>query len=163
MTQLYLLDANIFIEAKNRYYRFEIVPSFWAWLDAQQQQGNLASIEMVCQELSRGNDELARWARARAQGGWFLPENDVATQQLFRQIVQWVVTQSFTQPAINEFLACSDPWLIAKASTLNAIVVTHETYDANVKRKVKIPNVCRQFHVPTIDTFELLSRLQARF
>lgn len=28
----YLLDANVFIEAKNRYYGFDFCPAFWNWL-----------------------------------------------------------------------------------------------------------------------------------
>lgn len=31
---MYLLDANVFIEAKNRYYGFDLAPGFWDWLDA---------------------------------------------------------------------------------------------------------------------------------
>ncbi|PMD04330.1 DUF4411 family protein, partial [Brevibacterium paucivorans] len=26
---MYLLDANVLIEAKNRYYAFDIAPGFW--------------------------------------------------------------------------------------------------------------------------------------
>lgn len=26
---VYLLDSNVFMEAKNRYYAFDIVPGFW--------------------------------------------------------------------------------------------------------------------------------------
>lgn len=29
----YLIDANVLIEAKNRYYAFDIAPGFWKWLD----------------------------------------------------------------------------------------------------------------------------------
>jgi len=28
----YLLDSNVFIEAKNKYYRFSLCPGFWDWL-----------------------------------------------------------------------------------------------------------------------------------
>lgn len=28
----YLLDANTFIEAKNRYYSMNICPGFWQWI-----------------------------------------------------------------------------------------------------------------------------------
>ena len=28
----YLLDANIFIQAKNLYYGFDFCPAFWEWL-----------------------------------------------------------------------------------------------------------------------------------
>ena len=26
---MYLIDSNVFIEAKNRYYAFDIAPGFW--------------------------------------------------------------------------------------------------------------------------------------
>lgn len=29
----YLVDANVLIKAKNRYYAFDIAPGFWKWLD----------------------------------------------------------------------------------------------------------------------------------
>ena len=113
--------------------------------------------------MSKGNDNLAQWAKTRAQSGWFLPESDLGTQQSFQPIATWVMAQDYLPSAKRDFLACSDPWLVAKASTLNAVIVTHETFDPNSKRKVKIPNVCRQFNIATIDTFELLRRLNARF
>lgn len=31
----YLLDANIFIQAKNLQYGFDFCPAFWDWLDEQ--------------------------------------------------------------------------------------------------------------------------------
>jgi Domain of unknown function (DUF4411) len=29
---LYLLDANVLITARNRYYPIDTVPEFWSWL-----------------------------------------------------------------------------------------------------------------------------------
>ena len=29
---MFLIDANVLIEAKNRYYAFDIAPGFWYWL-----------------------------------------------------------------------------------------------------------------------------------
>ena len=37
----YLVDANVLIEAKNRYYAFDIAPGFWKWLDQAHAQGGL--------------------------------------------------------------------------------------------------------------------------
>ena len=31
----YALDANVFIEAKNRYYRFNLCPGYWQALKVQ--------------------------------------------------------------------------------------------------------------------------------
>ncbi|WFR67697.1 DUF4411 family protein [Curtobacterium flaccumfaciens] len=53
----------MFIEAKNRYYAFDLAPGFWEWLDADAAAGAIGSIEEVSTELLAGADELARWAQ----------------------------------------------------------------------------------------------------
>jgi hypothetical protein len=55
----YLLDANIFIQAKNLHYGFDFCPAFWEWLHAGNEQGKVFSIEKVRDELIGGDDELA--------------------------------------------------------------------------------------------------------
>ncbi|MOA16474.1 hypothetical protein D3C78_1366900 [compost metagenome] len=65
--------------------------------------------------------------------------------------------------AMEEFLAGADPWLIAKAMTTGATVVTHEVLNRDAKRKFIIPNICQELNVPFLNTFELLHRLEARF
>lgn len=55
----YLLDANIFIQAKNLHYGFDFCPAFWDWLIQKNQQGQLFSISRVGDELIAGNDTLA--------------------------------------------------------------------------------------------------------
>mgnify|MGYP006298525777 CR=1 FL=1 len=38
----YLLDANVFIEAKNRYYGMDFCPAFWDWLlDARRSRSRM--------------------------------------------------------------------------------------------------------------------------
>lgn len=63
---MYLVDANVLIEAKNRYYAFDIAPGFWTWLDQAHRQAVACSIEAVRDELVVGGDELAEWARSNA-------------------------------------------------------------------------------------------------
>ena len=160
---MHLLDANVFIEAKNFYYRFDTFPGFWEWLDSEQAKGQIASIEPICDELLRGNDELAAWIKERKESGWFLPVDDVETQQNLALIAAWVMTQPFKEAAKPDFLSGGDPWLIAKAKTMGATVVTQETFDAQSRKKVKIPNVCRAFQVPYINSFDLLRQTGATF
>lgn len=57
----YLLDANVFIAAKNLHYGFDFCPAFWDWLHLAHQQGNVYSIEKVRDELRAGQDDLAQW------------------------------------------------------------------------------------------------------
>ena len=65
--------------------------------------------------------------------------------------------------AMAEFLRGADTWLIAKAITTGATIVTHERLDLQCKRKFLIPNVCSHFGVRYIDTFALLQQLNASF
>lgn len=159
----YLLDANTLIEAKNRYYQMSICPGYWDWLRKANQTGEVNSIRSVRDELQRGNDALAEWTKDHAY--LFLDESDQATQTAFAQVAQHVATsaQQMKAGALDEFLGGADPWLIAKAMTMNATVVTHEQLNPAARRKFLIPNVCRHFGVLFIDTFELLNALEARF
>jgi hypothetical protein len=56
---LYLLDTNVFIQAKNLHYGFDFCPAFWEWLIEQHERGRVHSVEKVGDELAAGADELA--------------------------------------------------------------------------------------------------------
>ena len=159
----YLLDANTLIEAKNRYYQMSICPGYWDWVLQAHQAGEVASIHSVRDELRRGNDELAQWAKDQAP--LFLDESDQATQAAFADVAQHVANAApqMKAGAMDEFLSGADPWLIAKAITMNATVVTHEQLNLVTRRKFLIPNVCQHFGVPWVDTFQVLGALEARF
>lgn len=157
----YLLDANTYIQAKNQYYGMDICPAYWDWLDQQFQAGTIASVNMVARELIAGNDELAAWVKERP--GQFLENDDEATQQVFAEIAQFVGSNDFQPASRDKFLSGADPWLIAKAKVLEAVVVSHESRLVTNTKQVKVPNICHQFDVRCVDTFELLRELQARF
>ncbi len=157
----YLLDANTYIQAKNQYYGMDICPAYWDWLDQQFELGLVASIDMVGRELKAGNDALVNWVKDRPDH--FIQNDDDATQAAFTEIIAFVTTGDFNLGNRDNFLAGADPWIIAKASTINATVVTHESRLDPKTRKVKIPNICQQFKVPCMNTFQFLRELQAQF
>jgi len=105
---MYLLDANVFIEAKNQYYRPNSFPRFWQWLDLAQTKGQLASIQMIQEELLKGGDELSDWAREREDAGWFLQIDDNKTQLAYTTIADWVMGQPFRDEAKAYFLNGAD-------------------------------------------------------
>jgi len=158
----YLLDANIFIEAKRRYYGMDICPGFWDWLDHAKETGLVASITLIRDELAEGGDELSEWAKKRSDSGLFIDVSDTDTQARFTLIANHVIAADYTPEAKEKFLGCADPWLIAKASVQGSTLVTHEVF-SDRKNKIKIPNICRHFKVPYLDTFELLREHAARF
>ena len=61
------------------------------------------------------------------------------------------------------FLEKADPWLIAKAMVTGAVVVTHESLVSDNTKKVKVPNICKQFGVSCINTFDFLRGTKAKF
>ena len=79
----YLLDTNVFIEAKNRYYGLDFCPAFWEWLIHRNTQGSVHSIEKVGDELAAGADDLAIWAVARGEA-FFPPPDQRVLQALAR-------------------------------------------------------------------------------
>ena len=155
----YVLDANVFIEAKKRYYAFDLVPRFWECLEEQASCGRVRSIDRVRDELEKGNDELKEWALEQ-HCQMFASTDDPPIIETFRGIMAWVQSQSqFTDAAKAQFASCADGWLIAYARVHGLTVVTHESFSADVKIKVKIPNVCRTFDVEYVDTFAMLRGL----
>lgn len=156
----YLLDSNIFIEAKNRYYGFDFCPAFWDWLIAKNAASQVFSIEKVANELQAGNDDLSTWAVARG-GSFFVPPDQTVLPALPR-VSAWVNGQSYDPSGVAIFLQAADYWLIAHALAHNFTVVTHEVPSPSIRR-VKIPNVCVGLNVSFVNPFEMLRHERARF
>lgn len=156
----YLLDANVFIQAKNLHYGFEFCPAFWEWLIRENTAKNVFSIEKVGDEIAAGADDLAVWAAARGSD-FFLPP-DLPVANALVTVSQWVSTQNYDVAAVNTFLQIADYYLIAHALAHGQEVVTHEQ-PANSLRKIKIPNVCIGVGVTVRTPYEMLRVERANF
>jgi hypothetical protein len=160
---MYLLDANSFIESYNRYYALDICPGFWDWLDGMASSGSVRSVMPVYGELVGKGDALSDWVKSRRDDGRFLAVDDPATQAAFARVVRHVNAGRATQLAKGRFLAKADPLLIATAMVSGATVVTQEKEAPQATSSVKIPDVCRAFGVPCVNTFDLLRTRGAQF
>lgn len=159
-TEKYILDANIFIEAKRRYYSFNLCPGFWDSLIYHSSMGNLKSIDRVGSELSEG-DDLNAWKKHTSN--LFASTDDKLVINAYRKINQWVDNQErFSVAEKNKFARDADAWVIAYAKANDAIVVTHEAPAPN-SSKVKIPDVCKQFDIEYTNTFDMLQKLNVAF
>ena len=59
---LYLLDANVLIDANRDYYLIGRVPEFWDWLVARATQRQVKiSLEILEEILAGRDDALTRW------------------------------------------------------------------------------------------------------
>ena len=157
---MYLLDTNVLIEAKNRYYAFDIAPGFWAWLDRAHQLALACSIEPVRAELLAGKDELAVWAQQHPH--FFRPIDQGSTRH-FGPLTAWASSQHFTQGAIAAFVGSApDYLLIAYAKEHGHTLVTHERPDAYAKARILIPNACQAMGIEFDDSFRMLRETGAR-
>jgi len=57
----------------------------------------------------------------------------------------------------------ADPWVVAYSLAYSSIIVTQESFDPNVKKRIKIPNLCNELKIKYINTFELLNQLGFKF
>ncbi len=160
---IYLLDANVFIEAARRYYAFDLAPRFWEGLLRHAEAGQIKSIDRVRQELERGKDELATWAKEMFATA-FASTDDPDVIRSFAEIMSWVQAQGqFLDAAKADFAGGADGWLVAYARVKGCIVVTHERPAPDARSRVPIPNICVAFGVPFLGTFEMLRALGVRF
>lgn len=157
---MYLIDTNVLIEAKNRYYAFDIAPGFWAWLDRAHEAGLACSIDAVRDELIAGNDELARWARNHAD---FFRSIDQVTTQQFSDLTAWATSRSYTPAAIANFTGNNaDYLLVSYARAHSHVVVTHELPQPNSTARVLLPDACVAMGVSYANTFDMLRQTSAQ-
>lgn len=135
----YLLDSNIFIQAKNLHYGFDFCPAFWEWLLAENKNGNVFSVERVGDELSAGGDELASWANSQGSNLFLAPDQSVIPS--LASVSNWIYSQNYEPAAVSTFLQVADYYLVAHAHAHEFTVVTHEV-PADSQKKIKIPNPC---------------------
>ena len=156
----YLLDANVFIQAKNLYYGLDFCPAFWDWLIARNASGHVFSIERVGDELEAGGDELAAWAGSRGSGFFLKP--DATMLPTLGSVSAWATGQRYEPAAASTFLQVADYYLVAHALTHGHTVVTHEIASTSTK-KIKIPDACIGLGIKCMTPFEMLRRERARF
>jgi len=156
----YLLDANIFIQAKNLHYGFDFCPAFWDWLIEQNEKDKVFSIEKVGDEINAGDDELSQWASKQVDGFFLKPDVNMAA--VFPTVSQWANNQSYEAVAINTFLQVADYYLVCHALGHGLTIVTHEV-PANSKKRIKIPNVCIGLGIKFMSPYEMLRHEQAKF
>lgn len=158
---MYLLDANIFITAKNLHYGFDFVPAFWDTLDEAAQDGIVTSTRMVRDELAAGKDELADWVDLRKS---MFTEPDEATIYSMRTLAQWVANhEQFMSAARDEFLSVADFELVAHAQANQLVLVTHERPRPESRKKIFIPDACDALGVQWTDPYSMLRQLGVRF
>jgi hypothetical protein len=154
----YILDANVFIDAKNRYYRFDVCPGFWDWLVYAHEKDLLLSVKQVRDELLERGDKLSLWCKTHRK--LFVDTNDGKTFDSMKSLSAWVA-QNYQPAAQAKFLGDADFALVAFAGAHSHTVVTNEVFSNGFE--VKIPNACKFMEVKPVTPFEMLAELKVKF
>ncbi len=166
MKNAYVLDADVFIRAKNDHYDMSFCPAFWDWLIDRCKANKVCSIKAIFDDLCQTTtdedeeDELSKWVKGDGVSLFLSHDQEMASK--LPVVSTWASSQNYTPAAISEFLGCSDYYLIAYALAHSHTIVTHEV-PRNSNKKIKIPDACRCLNIKCITPFEMIRNEGARF
>ena len=154
MTAQFVIDSSVLIAFERNQPR-DIYPTLWDRVETLLRSGDAVIPREALSELERGTDDLAGWVRETGA----VCDTDAAMIAVVAQI-------STRHPDwVRETKNAADPFIIATAKVLGAVIVTNEktrnlvTVDANMK----IPQVAAEFGVKAVTTNDLFRQLQWQF
>ncbi len=156
---IYLLDANVLIDANRDYYPTDRVPEFWEWLVHQGQADSVKIPIEIYEEIRDGNDELAVWAKEDTVETALLL-NEAADPALVSEITEQGYAPDLTDDEIVK--VGRDPFLLSYALSdlANRTIVTTEVSKPGRQRANRhIPDVCGTFDIRCRNTFEFVREL----
>lgn len=159
----YLIDANVFIQAKNLYYRFDFCEAFWEWLYKAHVAGMVFSIKKVRKELVSGTktDPVRVWAESLPDDFFLDDDADKNVMQTYAKVMQWAnSSKHYSVQAKAEFakLKVADPFLIAVAKQHGYEIVSQEKTNPAAKKKIYLPDAANALGVRTIYVYDMLSK-----
>lgn len=156
----YCLDANVLIQAWQKYYNPKFCPDYWKILVELGKNGKIFIPELVYEEIVRTEDDLSKWLK-----GSKIPINKISEPVTI--CLQKIYAADPTHKNLvdnTKARSLADPWVIAHALHENATVVTkEEKVTALNSNKIKIPNVCDNMGIRWINDFQFIEELDIKF
>jgi len=151
---MYIIDTSSLVEL-NKHNPMDIYPGVWKRMEGLIHSKRLFAPKEVLNELSRIDDLLFYWAKNQSQ--MFIEPTE---QQI--EIVKEIL-EKYPRLINIDRKYDADPWVIALAIEMNRskqktlvevkrVVVTEEKLRGN---KIKIPFVCKEFAVESIDILDM--------
>ena len=157
---LYLLDANVLIDADRDYYPINRVPQFWDWLLDNANAGRLKVPVEMYEEVVAGNGALPDWLRNNRIS---LVLDEEADPHIVNLVISEGYADNLTDVAVEQ--VGRDPFLIAYALAdlgSRCVVTTEASRPSRIGANRHIPDVCDSFDIPHCNTFELVRALDFR-
>lgn len=160
MANKYCLDANVLIQAWQKYYNPKFCPDYWKILTELGKNGRIFIPELVYEEIVRTEDDLSKWLK-----GSEIPINKI--NESVTVCLQKIYAANPTHKSLVDNTrgrSLADPWVIAHALHEHATVVTKEHKETALNSKrIKIPNVCENMEIRWIDDFQFIDELDIKF
>lgn len=159
---IYLLDANVLMDANRDFYNLERVKEFWEWLAYVGRAGKAKIPDEQYDEITDGSDELATWAKDISIKADLLLTDDV-DEKLVRHVIDKGYAPDLDDVELEKL--GRDPFLIAHAlsDASNRMVVTTEVSKPSKKRGNKhIPDVCDFLGVTWCDGYKFFKDMDFR-
>lgn len=152
----FCLDANVLIQAWQKYYSPSICTSYWGILNELGIRDIIFIPEMVYDEIVRTDDDLSKW----------LKSSNIPIRKIDAQVTS-CLKEIYSADPMHKYLvdntkarSLADPWVIAHALREGATVVTKEEKVTAVNStRIKIPNVCEKMNVSWMNDFQLIIEL----
>ena len=159
-SNVYCLDANVLIQAWQKYYSPELCPEYWDNLNELGKMDRIFIPNAVREEIIKTEDDLSDW----------LKQSSIPIKQI-TEPVTIALQNIYNSDPKHKFLvyntkarSLADPWIIAHSIVEGATVVTKEEKVTQLNSKrIKIPNVCDSMNVRWINDFEFLREVGIRF
>ena len=155
---LYLLDANVLIDASRDYYPLGRVPEFWDWLiDRATKQLVKIPLEMYEEILAGREDDLTRWLKDNRDT---LLLDETADPIVVAQVTDHGYASDLTDEEVER--VGRDPFLIAyalRSPTQRTVVTTEVSKPKKQRANRHIPDVCDALHVLHCNTYQFIEAL----
>ncbi len=120
-------------------------------------------IEEVQKELMRSKDLLTDWYTSQSSNFTVLRIPSQEVIESYKKIINSInENDEYKQSAKEEFASIADSWLCAYALAYGETIVTLEKYQAGIKNRIKIPNVCEEFGIKYIDLLQFMRDIGIR-
>lgn len=155
---LYLLDANVLIDAARDYYQIDRVPEFWSWLVRMGTRDQVKVPQEIYDEIMKGKDDLKEWLREN--------KNALLLDEI-PGMVDSVIERGYAADLKDDDIEKigADAFLIAYAFVdhqRRCVVTTEHSKPRRTRANRHIPDVCADLDIRCINTFDLIRVLDFR-
>ncbi|MCL1804005.1 MAG: DUF4411 family protein [Eubacteriaceae bacterium] len=170
---IFLIDTNSFITPYHNYYPFDIAPTFWDFLKVHIENGNIAVMSKVYDEVAKGNDELKEWLLSLSFAQVSHSTSDVTN--IYRQVMDHIQNavslegkSLYNERALYKWadINCADA-IVAAAKAKGYTIISFEQPDnalgSSISGKPRIPDVAKAFGVPYSTLFSMMRTLGFSF